>query len=81
MLNHGDSSKRAKIFFQPGLSLTMIRMIMIRMISMTVRIIMIVRMMLTHMGPEGVRNRKKTPIFFVDAKFLQIARGFQKCES
>ena len=21
-----------------------------------------------HMGPEGVRNRKKTPIFFVDAK-------------
>ena len=33
-----------------------------------------------HMGPEGVRNRK-IPIFFVDAKFSQIARGFQKCKS
>ena len=21
-----------------------------------------------HMGPEGVQNRKKTPIFYVDAK-------------
>ena len=29
-----------------------------------------------HMGPEEVRNRKKK-IFFVDAKFSQIARGFQ----
>ena len=33
-----------------------------------------------HMGPEGVRNRKKTPIFFVDAKLSQIAQGFQKCK-
>ena len=24
---------------------------------------------------------EKTPIFFVDAKFSQIARGFQKCKS
>ena len=35
----------------------------------------------SHMGPEGVRTRKKTPIFFVDAKLSQIARGFQKCKS
>ena len=34
-----------------------------------------------HMGPEGVRTRKKTPIFFFDAKLSQIARGFQKCKS
>ena len=33
-----------------------------------------------HMGPEGVQTRKKTPIFFVDAKLSQIARGFQKCK-
>ena len=41
----------------------------------------LVSLSLLHMGPEGVRNRKKTPIFFVDAKLLQIARGFQKCKS
>ena len=34
-----------------------------------------------HMGPEDPSNRKKTPIFFVDAKFSQIARGFQKSKS
>ena len=34
-----------------------------------------------HIGPEGVRNRKKTPIFFVDAKLSEIAQGFQKCKS
>ena len=27
-----------------------------------------------HMGPEGVLNWKKTPIFFVDAKRSQIAQ-------
>ena len=34
-----------------------------------------------HMGPEGIRYRKKKPIFFVDAKLSQIAREFQKCKS
>ena len=34
-----------------------------------------------HMGPEDPSNRKKIPIFFVDAKCLQIVRGFQKCKS
>ena len=33
-----------------------------------------------HMGLEWVLNRKKTPIFFVDAKQSQIAQGFQKCK-
>ena len=36
---------------------------------------------LDHMGPEDPSNRKKIPIFFVDAKFSQIARGFQKWKS
>ena len=30
------------------------------------------------MGPEDPSNRKKIPIIFVDAKFLEIARGFEK---
>ena len=34
-----------------------------------------------HMGPEGVRNRKKTPIFFFDAKRSKIAQEFQKHKS
>ena len=34
-----------------------------------------------HMGPEGVLNWKKTPIFFVDAKRSQIAQEFQKHKS
>ena len=34
-----------------------------------------------HMGPEGVPNWKKTPIFFVDAKRSQIAQEFQKHKS
>ena len=36
---------------------------------------------LPHMGPEGVLNWKKTPIFFVDAKRSQIAQEFQKHKS
>ena len=35
----------------------------------------------SHMGPEGVLNWKKTPIFFVDAKRSQIAQEFQKHKS
>ena len=34
-----------------------------------------------HMGPEGTRNRKKTPIFFVDAKRSEIGQEFQKHKS
>ena len=44
-----------------------------------------------HMGPEDPSNlkkipktrqiEKKYPSFFVDAKFSQIARGFQKSKS
>ena len=37
--------------------------------------------LLLHMGPEGVLNWKKTPIFFVDAKRSQIAQEFQKHKS
>ena len=40
-----------------------------------------IELKLRHMGPEGVLNRKKTPIFFVDAKRSQIAQEFQKHKS
>ena len=34
-----------------------------------------------HMGPEGLSNRKRIPIIFLNAKLSGIAKHLQKCKS